>query len=249
MIVIPAIDLKDGQCVRLLQGKKDKVTRYSTDPVEVARQFESCGAELIHIVDLDGAFTGNQKNLDTIIRIRKAVRVSLQVGGGIRNIDAAIRIFSEGIERIVVGTAAIENPEFLIHACSKYPGKILVGIDSREGIVAIRGWQDTVSVDAIELAKRLETIGIAGIVYTDILRDGTLLGPNIEAIRKMVGYVKVPVIAAGGVSSLEDIKGLMKIRNLWGVIIGKAIYSKTIDLRKAIRLVDEATYGMFTEIS
>lgn len=237
MLVIPAIDLKDGKCVRLLQGRKEALTAYSNDPSATARHWESLGAKLIHIVDLDGAFTGDLKNLKTIIKIRKSVKIALQVGGGIRKIGSIINLFSVGIERIIIGTAAIEDPEFLTSSCSKYPGRVLAGIDAKDGMVAIRGWEEVTSIDAKELSKRLEIIGAAGIIYTDILRDGMLTGPNINATREIVENVRIPVIASGGVSSLDDIKNLMKIKNLWGVITGKALYSDTLDLKEAIKLV------------
>jgi phosphoribosylformimino-5-aminoimidazole carboxamide ribotide isomerase len=237
MLVIPAIDLKDGQCVRLLQGKKDAVTAYSNDPVATAKMWESYGAKLLHIVDLDGAFTGNQKNLDAIIKIRKSVKIALQVGGGIRKIGDIMKLFSAGIERIIIGTAAIEEPEFLTDSCRKYPGRILTGIDAKDGMVAIRGWEEITSLTARELAKRLEIVGVVGIIYTDIARDGMLIGPNIEATEEIVKSVKIPVIASGGVSCIDDIKNLMKIKNLWGVITGKAIYSGALDLKEAIKFV------------
>lgn len=237
MIIIPAIDLKGGKCVRLFQGRRDAVTLYSNDPVATAKRWESYGAKLIHIVDLDGAFTGNQANFDAIIKIRQSVKVPIQVGGGIRNIENITKLFSAGIERVILGTAAIEDPGFVIYSCSKYPGKVLIGIDAKEGMVAIRGWEEVTSLTAKELAGRVEIVGAAGVIYTDIVRDGTLTGPSIEAIREIVGSIKIPVIAAGGVSSIEDINNLMKIQNLWGVITGKAIYSGTLDLREAIKIV------------
>ncbi|OIP61300.1 MAG: 1-(5-phosphoribosyl)-5-[(5-phosphoribosylamino)methylideneamino]imidazole-4-carboxamide isomerase [Nitrospirae bacterium CG_4_10_14_0_8_um_filter_41_23] len=237
MLVIPAIDLKGGQCVRLLQGKKEAVTTYSNDPSAIAKLWESCGAKLLHIVDLDGAFSGNQKNLNAIIKIRQSVKIALQVGGGIRKIGNIIRLFSAGIDRIIIGTAAIEDPEFLTDSCKRYPGRILIGIDAKDGMVAIRGWEEITSLKAQELAKRLEVVGAAGIIYTDISRDGMLSGPNIDAIREMVENVKILVIASGGVSCIEDIKNLLQIKNLWGVITGKAIYSKAINLKEAIKFV------------
>lgn len=237
MIVIPAIDLKDGQCVRLFQGKKNAVTRYSDNPAGTAKRWESCGAELLHIVDLDGAFTGSQKNLDAIIKIRKAVKIPVQLGGGIRTVENISKIFSAGIDRVIIGTAAIEDPELVDHSCHKYPGRVLIGIDAKDGMLAIKGWEEVTTVHAVELARRLEIAGIGGIVYTDITRDGTLSGPNINAVRNIVESVKIPVIAAGGVSSIEDVKDLMEIKNLWGVITGKAIYSGTLDLKEAIKLV------------
>ncbi len=237
MIIIPAIDLVDGQCVRLFQGKKEAVTTYSNDPEAVARRWESLGAELIHIVDLDGAFTGNQVNLDAIGKIRQSVKIPLQVGGGIRNVESITRLFSLGIGRVIIGTAAIDDPEFLKYSCSRYPGRVLIGIDAKDGMVAIKGWEEVTSLDAREFAEHLEVAGAAGIIYTDIARDGTLSGPNVEAIRRMVKSMNVPVIAAGGVSDIGDIRNLMEIENLWGVITGKAIYAGTLDLREAIEIV------------
>jgi len=238
MLVIPAIDLKDGHCVRLLQGKKEAVTTYSNDPANTAKRWESYGARLLHIVDLDGAFTGSQKNLQAIIKIRQSVKIALQVGGGIRNIGNVMNLFSAGIDRIIIGTAAIEDPEFLTYACNKYPGKVLIGIDAINGMVAIKGWEEVTSVKAKELVKRLEMVGVSGIIYTDISRDGMLSGPNIEATGEMVESVKIPVIASGGVSCLEDIKNLMKVKKLWGVITGKAIYSGALDLKDAMKITE-----------
>jgi len=238
MLVIPAIDLKDGQCVRLLQGKKDAVTTYSDDPAKTAKRWESYGAKLIHIVDLDGAFTGRQTNLDAIIKIRQSVKIPLQVGGGIRNIGNVMNLFSAGIDRIIIGTAAIEDPEFLTYACRNYPGKVLIGIDAKDGMVAIKGWEEVTSLSAKDLVRRLEIFGVAGIVYTDISRDGMLSGPNIEATRAIVEGVQIPVIASGGVSCIDDIKNLMQIENLWGVITGKAIYAGAMDLKEAIRIAE-----------
>lgn len=238
MLVIPAIDLKDGQCVRLLQGRKDAVTAYSNEPAKTAKRWESYGAKLIHIVDLDGAFTGKQTNLNAIIKIRQSVKISLQVGGGIRNIGNIMNLFSAGIDRVIIGTAAIEDPEFLTYACRNYPGKVLIGIDAKDGMVAIKGWEEVTSLSAKDLVRRLEIFGVAGIIYTDISRDGMLSGPNIDATRDIVESVKIPVIASGGVSCIDDIKNLMKIQNLWGAITGKAIYSGAMDLKEAIQIAE-----------
>jgi phosphoribosylformimino-5-aminoimidazole carboxamide ribotide isomerase len=237
MLVIPAIDLKDGQCVRLLQGKKDAVTVYSGDPANTARQWQSYGAKLLHIVDLDGAFSGRQKNFDIIIKIRKTVKIPLQVGGGIRYFETIAKLVSAGINRVIIGTAAIEDPELLTEACKKYPGRILVGIDAKDGKVAIRGWEEITEINAKELARRLEIVGVTGIIYTDISRDGMLTGPNVTATRDLVEHVSIPVIASGGVASIEDIKHLMQIKTLWGVITGKAIYSGSLNLKEALSLV------------
>ena len=237
MLVIPAIDLKEGSCVRLKQGRKDAVTVYSHDPAITAKRWESSGAELLHIVDLDGAFSGNQKNLDAILKIRKAVTMKLQVGGGIRSVANLINLFTSGIDRVIIGTAAIEDPEFLVKACNTYPGKVLVGIDAKDGMVAIKGWQEVTPIHAYELAKRFEMIGIAGIIYTDIKRDGMLTGPNIEAVGEMVQHAGVPVIASGGIASMADVIKLAQIKNLWGMITGKAIYSGSLDLKEAIQFL------------
>lgn len=238
MLVIPAIDLKKGNCVRLVQGNKDAVTVYSQDPAMTAKRWESSGAKLLHIVDLDGAFSGNQKNLDAILKIRKAVRMTLQVGGGIRNIGNLINLFTAGIDRVIIGTAAIEDPGFLVQACRQYPGRVLIGIDAKDGMVAIKGWEEVTPIHAYDLAKRLELVGIAGIIYTDIRRDGMLTGPNIEAVRDMVDHVTVPVIASGGISNMDDIKNLSQIQKLWGMITGKAIYSGSLHLKEAIQFLE-----------
>jgi len=222
--------------VRLLQGRKEDATVYSDDPVSMANHWVSQGAEMLHIVDLDGAFTGNQKNLDKIQEIRDAVNIPIQLGGGIRDLDRIRMLVNMGIDRIIIGTAAIINPEMINIACKEFPNRIIAGIDARDGKVAIRGWVETTDIDAYELAHNMEKIGVWGIVYTDISRDGMLTGPNIKAIEKMVRTVEVPVIASGGVSGIKDIKNLLEIEGLWGVIIGKAIYSGALNLSDAIRL-------------
>ncbi|MBA4348722.1 MAG: 1-(5-phosphoribosyl)-5-((5-phosphoribosylamino)methylideneamino)imidazole-4-carboxamide isomerase [Thermodesulfovibrio sp.] len=237
MLVIPAIDLKDGLCVRLLQGRKEDATVYSDDPVSIALKWESCGAELLHIVDLDGAFTGSQKNLAIIMKVRKAVKMDIEVGGGIRDLNRIDEFISYGINRVILGTAAIENPELVKKACEKYPGRILIGIDVKKGLVAVKGWVEVTQVMAKELALQMQEYGAAGIIYTDIARDGMLTGPNIEATREMVESLRIPVIASGGISSIDDIKKLSKIKGLWGAITGKALYSGALDLKEAIKTV------------
>lgn len=236
MLVIPAIDLKDGKCVRLLQGRKDAATVYSEDPSSTARLWESCGARLLHVVDLDGAFTGDQKNLYAVAKIRKSVTMEIEVGGGIRDLGKIDKLAGMGIERIILGTAIVEDQTILSRATGKYPGRILAGIDARDGKVAVKGWVETTSVDAYEFAREAEDLGAAGIIYTDISTDGMLSGPNIEAVEEMMKTVNIPVIASGGVSSLEDIRKLTKVKNLYGVITGKALYSGNLDLREAIKI-------------
>ena len=236
MFVIPAIDLKGGQCVRLLQGKEDAVTIYSNDPASTAKRWEECGAKLLHVVDLDGAFTGSQKNLDAIIKIRESVSIDIEVGGGIRDIKKIDDLISIGINRIILGTAVIEKPSLLKDACARYPGRILAGIDAKDGKAAVKGWVEITGTNAKDLAREMEKAGAAGIIYTDISRDGMLAGPNIPAMREMVETVNIPIIASGGVSSIKDIISLREIKNLWGVITGKAIYSGAVDLKEAIRI-------------
>lgn len=238
MLIIPAIDLKDGLCVRLLQGKKEDATVYSDAPASTAQRWESCGARLLHVVDLDGAFTGNQKNIESIRRIREAVNMDIEVGGGIRDMERIDLLISIGINRVILGTVAIEKPELVKEACKKYPGKVIVGIDAKSGFVAVKGWVEVTKVKAVELALRMQDYGVWGIIYTDISKDGMMTGPNIEATREMVETLNVPVIASGGVSSINDIKNLMTIKNLWGAITGKAIYSGVIDLKEAIKLTE-----------
>jgi phosphoribosylformimino-5-aminoimidazole carboxamide ribotide isomerase len=236
MIVIPAIDLKAGRCVRLLQGRKDEVTDYSGDPAGTAVRWTEAGAGLIHIVDLDGAFTGKQENLESIRAIRAAVDVPLEVGGGIRDMERIALLLSMGIDRVILGTAAVENPELLRDACQLYPGKVFVGIDAKDGKAAVKGWVEVTAEDALSLARRAEEDGAAGIIYTDIRRDGMLTGPNVEAARRLNEAVNIPVIASGGVSSMKDIRDLMGVKGLYGAITGKAIYSGAIDLGEALRL-------------
>ncbi|MEW6408822.1 MAG: 1-(5-phosphoribosyl)-5-[(5-phosphoribosylamino)methylideneamino]imidazole-4-carboxamide isomerase [Nitrospirota bacterium] len=235
MIIIPAIDLKDGKCVRLLQGKMEESTIYSDNPSEIAKGWQDAGAELIHVVDLDGAFAGEMKNLESIISIRQSVNIPIEVGGGIRDTTTVNRLFSLRIDRVVLGTIAIESPEFLSELCGRFPGRILVGIDARDGWVAIKGWSETTKKKATDLAREIESCGVAAIIYTDIKRDGMLSGPNIKAIREMAESVNIPVIASGGVSDINDIKRLMQLP-IEGVVVGKAIYSGSLDLREAIEL-------------
>ena len=240
MIVIPAIDLKDGKCVRLLQGKKDEVTVYSDNPAEMAKQWVDMGARLLHVVDLDGAFSGEQANFARIKEIRKAIQIPMQLGGGIRDIARIEQLADIGVDRMILGTSAAKDPDMVARACKKFEGRVLVGIDAKDGKVAVKGWVEVTELDAIKFAKDMESAGAAGIIYTDISRDGMMTGPNIDAMAKMVKNVKIPVIASGGVSKLDDVKNLMQIKDLWGVITGKALYSGAMDLRSAIDLTREA---------
>jgi len=237
VIIIPAIDIKDGRCVRLLQGRADAVTVYSDRPEDVAKRWQELGAKVIHVVDLDGAFSGTQKNIEGIKSIRRAVSVDIELGGGIRDMERIEMLLGLGINRVILGTVAIERPELVKEASRRFPGRIIVGIDAKDGLVAVKGWVEVTSVKAKELALKMEEYGAWGIIYTDISRDGMLTGPNIEAIREMVEAVNIPVIASGGVSSIDDIKRLKEIKGLWGVITGKALYTGAIDLKEAIESV------------
>lgn len=239
MLIIPAIDLKEGKCVRLQQGLMEKATVYSDDPAGMAKHWESEGAELLHVVDLDGAFAGSPKNLSAITAIRNAIRIPIEVGGGIRDMSTIRKLVSIGIDRIILGTAAIQNPSFVQAACAVFPGRIIVGIDAKDGLVAIKGWAEVTTVKAVDLAKQMQEYGVIAIIYTDIKRDGMLSGPNIEATRALAESLHIPVIASGGVSTMKDIEGLMTVRRygVSGVITGKAIYGGSLNLREAIQFV------------
>jgi phosphoribosylformimino-5-aminoimidazole carboxamide ribotide isomerase len=240
MLVIPAIDLKDGCCVRLLQGRKEDATVYSDDPVATAIRWQSAGAKLLHIVDLDGAFTGEQKNFDAIKAIRKAVDMDIEVGGGIRDIERIKLIMGLGVNRAILGTVLAKDPGLLEAASGLFPGRIIAGIDARDGKVAVKGWTEVTSFPAVDFARKMELLGAAGIIYTDISRDGMLSGPNIEATKRIADSVKIPVIASGGISAIEDIRRLLDAKGIWGAITGKAIYSGSLDLREAIRVAEGA---------
>ncbi len=238
MLIIPAIDIKGGRCVRLFQGQMEQETVYSDDPVSVAKRWEAEGAEFLHLVDLDGAVNGVPKNKDIIGKIIKAIKIPVEVGGGIRNIETIKKYISTGVQKVVIGTTACENPEFVREACNNFPGRIMVGIDAKNGNVAVRGWKDVTETPASELAKKFEGMGVSGIIYTDISRDGTLSGPNIEAIQSFAESIAISVIASGGVSNINDIKNITKLKKygVTGVIVGKALYSGSVNLREAIEL-------------
>jgi phosphoribosylformimino-5-aminoimidazole carboxamide ribotide isomerase len=238
MIVIPAIDLKEGNCVRLEQGEMNRDTIFSDNPAEQALKWQEAGAELLHLVDLDGAFAGIPKNKAAIKAIIKAIRIPAQLGGGIRDIATIEAYLSLGLSRVIIGTAAQRNPELVIEACQKFPGRIVVGIDAKNGMVAVQGWAELTDISAVDLAKKFEDCGVAAIIYTDISRDGMMGGPNLEATRALAEAISIPVIASGGVSSLKDIENLMVIEasGVTGAITGKAIYTGAINLREAIDL-------------
>ncbi len=238
MIVIPAIDLKEGKCVRLEQGLMDKDTVFNDNPAAQARAWQDQGAELLHIVDLDGAFAGEPKNRGAIEAIVHAISIPSQLGGGIRDIETIEAYLSLGLSRVIIGTAAQRNPELVREACVKFPGRIVVGIDAKNGMVAVQGWAEVTDVTAVELAKKFEGFGVSAIVYTDISRDGMLQGPNLEATKALAEAVSIPIIASGGVSSLKDIENLMAIESsgISGVITGKAVYTGAIRLAEAVAL-------------
>ncbi len=238
MIVIPAIDLKEGKCVRLEQGLMERDTVFCDKPAEQAVAWERQGAELLHIVDLDGAFAGEPKNRGAIEAIVKALAIPTQLGGGVRDIPTIEAYLSLGIGRVILGTAAQRNPELVEEACRLFPGRIVVGIDAKNGMVAVQGWAEVTGVTAIKLARKFEGFGVAAIIYTDISRDGMMQGPNIAATRELAEAITIPVIASGGVSSLADIENLMAIEasGVTGVITGKAIYTGAIKLAEAVAL-------------
>ena len=234
MEVIPAIDLRAGRCVRLYQGDYDRETVYSDDPVRVALEWQEMGATRIHLVDLDGAASGVQANLDVVRRIANAVDAPIQLGGGIRSVSAAESILDMGVQRIILGTSAVETPSFVEQACRRFGADaVIVGVDARDGMVAVRGWRETSSTSALDLIHSMAALGVKRFIYTDIARDGTLSSPNFNAIEAIVQGCDSFLVASGGVSSLEHIRRLDSL-GLEGAIVGKALYSGDIDLREAI---------------
>ena len=238
MIIIPAVDIKNGKCVRLFQGRMDEETVYSDDPAAMAKRWEDEGAEIIHVVDLDGAVEKSPRNLTSIRKIIESVNAHVQLGGGIRN-EKTVRMFLDlGIKRVIIGTVAIKEPKLVKDICKAFPDQIVVGIDSRKGLVAIEGWTKTTQIKSIDLAKQFEDCGVAAINFTDIHRDGMQTGPNIDETRRLAEAVSIPVIASGGVSTIEDIINLMPLKSVGvvGVITGRALYSGSLDLKAAIEI-------------
>ena len=242
MIVIPAIDLKEGKCVRLEQGLMEKDTVFCDNPADQAREWERQGGELLHIVDLDGAFAGRPANKSAIEAIVRAVQIPTQLGGGIRDIETIKAYLDLGLSRVILGTAAQRNPKLVEEACKLFPGRIVVGIDAKNGLVAVQGWAEVTDVYAVDLARLFEGYGVTAVIYTDISRDGMMQGPNIEATRALAEAISIPVIASGGVSSLKDIENLMAVESagVTGVITGKAIYTGAIKLAEAVALTKRA---------
>lgn len=235
MRIYPAIDIKDGQCVRLLRGSFDDVTVYGNNPAEMAVKWESEGGEFIHVVDLDGALKGHGVNADAIKKICESVNVPVQTGGGIRTMEDIEKKFSCGINRVIIGTKAVSDSDFVKKAVEKYGDRIVIGIDAKDGMVAIEGWEKTSEWKAVDFAKKMEEIGVKTIVYTDIATDGTLQGPNVEAMKEMAESVNVDIIASGGVGNIEHIKALIPT-GVEGVIVGRALYTNSVDLKEAVEI-------------
>ena len=236
MEIIPAIDLLNGKCVRLNQGNYNEVTKFNSDPVKQAQIWESQGARRLHLVDLDGAKTGEPINDLTIKKIKRSINIPIQLGGGIRTIDRAKELLGIGIDRIILGTIAIENPELVKVLSQEYPRRVAVGIDAKEGMVATRGWLKQSEISSLELAKRLNDLELAAIISTDIATDGTLKGPNVQALREITEISINPVIASGGIGSIADLISLSDFENegIEGIIVGRALYDGSIDLKEAL---------------
>jgi len=238
LIVIPAVDLKDGRCVRLSQGRMDQESVYSEHPVEMARRWESMGAERLHVVDLNGALIGRPVHRSLIKEIGHSVQIPIEVGGGIRDVAAIEDYLSSGVGWVILGTAAFQNPSLMEEACRRFPGRVILGVDAKGGRVAIQGWNDVVSSEAIDLVKQFEGMGLPAVIFTDIERDGMGTGLNFESTRNLARSTSVPVIASGGVSRMEDIEYLLELEadGVIGVIVGRALYTGQIDLQEAIRI-------------
>ncbi len=239
VILFPAIDLKDGKCVRLQQGDMARATIFNHDPAQQAAQFEAQGFRYLHIVDLDGAFAGAPVNAAPVERILEAVTMPVQLGGGIRDIGRVEDWLEKGITRVILGTAAVRDPAFVKEAARRFPGRVAVGLDAKDGRVAVEGWAETSDLTALELAQRFEDAGVAAIIYTDIARDGLLKGLNMEATIALADAISIPVIASGGLASLDDVKALLEPRaaKLEGAITGRALYDGRLDPRAALALV------------
>jgi phosphoribosylformimino-5-aminoimidazole carboxamide ribotide isomerase len=241
MLLIPAIDLKDGKCVRLRQGRMEDETVFADDPLDMARRWVDAGARRLHIVDLNGAFAGQPVNMQVIRRIADEFpEVPIQVGGGIRDEDTVQLYLDAGVQYVIIGTKAVSAPHFVNDLCLEFPGHIIVGLDARDGKVAIDGWSKLSNHDVIDMAQRFERDGVEAIVYTDISRDGMMAGVNVDSTVKLAGEISTPVIASGGISTLDDIRALKEVaeEGIMGAIIGRALYEGSIDLAEAQKLVD-----------
>ena len=236
----PAIDIKDGKFIRLKQGRLDEVTVYGDNPVEIAKKFSEAGAKWIHVVDIDGAFKGKSINQKVILDIKKNSKTKIQVGGGIRTQESASFYLNNGIDRVVLGTIALENPKIIEQLCENYPGRIAVGIDAKKGMVATEGWSKTSTIEVGKLSKLYENIGVSCVIFTDIEKDGLMEGVSLNQLKNLLKNTKLNVIASGGVSSLDDLKKLKSLdkKNLIGVISGKAIYENKFSVNKAVEILE-----------
>ena len=241
MILYPAIDLKDGKCIRLKKGELKDITFYNPDPIDQAESFVSMGAKWIHMVDIDGAFKGKNKNHNIFIDIKKKFNCSLQVGGGIRTFENVYNLLSNSIDRVVLGTISLKERQLFEKICKAFPGKIAVGVDAKKGFVATEGWAKTSKVKVLDLIKQYEDSGVSTIIFTDIDKDGVLEGVSFDQLQSILSQTSIKVIASGGVSGIEDLKKLKKLsetnKNLDGVIVGRAIYEKRVDVKKAIEIL------------
>jgi len=242
MQIIPAVDIKNGKCVRLKQGRMNEETIFSSNPVEMAQKWANYGVHLLHIVDLDGAFQKKPQNTNIIKDIVSSVHIPIQVGGGIRTLSTIQMYLDMGVSRVVLGTEAIRNPEHVAKFCTEFPDQIVIGIDAKNGMVAVEGWTETTSVTAIDLAKQFENTGVAAINFTDIHRDGMQTGPNIEATKTLAKSISIPIVASGGVSTIKDIKNLLTVADygIVGVICGRSLYEGTLDLSEAMTLIKQS---------
>ncbi len=242
MILFPAIDLKNGECVRLEQGDMARATVFNLDPAAQAKTFETQGFEYLHVVDLDGAFAGKPVNAQAVEAMLKVVKFPVQLGGGIRDLATVEAWLSKGIRRVIIGTAAVRDPAFVKEAAAKFPGRVAVGLDARDGKVAVEGWAETSTVTALEIAQRFEDAGVAAIIFTDIARDGLLKGLNLDATIALADSISIPVIASGGLASIDDIKAMLspRAKKLAGAIAGRALYDGRVDPAAALELIRSA---------
>jgi phosphoribosylformimino-5-aminoimidazole carboxamide ribotide isomerase len=245
VILFPAIDLKEGLAVRLEQGDMTRATIFHRDPAAQARAFEVAGFEYLHIVDLDGAFAGKPVNAAAVERILETVGLPIQLGGGVRDMATVEAWLGKGVNRVIIGTAAVRNPELVKQAAKAFPGRVAVGLDARDGKVAVEGWAETSELTALAIARRFEDAGVAAIIYTDIARDGLLKGLNLDATIALAEAISIPVIASGGLASIDDIKALLKPRakKLEGAIAGRALYDGRLDAQGALKLIRDARAG------
>ena len=242
MILFPAIDLKNGQCVRLEQGDMARATVFNLDPAAQAKSFAAQGFEYLHVVDLDGAFAGKPMNAQAVETMLKAVTVPLQLGGGIRDLATVEAWLAKGVARVIIGTAAVRDPELVKSAARKFPGRVAVGLDARDGKVAVEGWAETSQVTALEIAQRFEDVGVAAIIFTDIARDGLLKGLNLDATLALADRISIPVVASGGLASIDDVRAMLtpRAKKLAGAIAGRALYDGRLDAAAALALIRDA---------